>query len=1247
MIQEKNILDQKQIYQERNIKLGLNEFHYADLYSAEGLQRLFFLFKEEIKNSNTALSHKYENYLNKGLSDYTLEAELLIELSSYLSAFIAKLFKIEKELLELNESYLAKRETFRFKELVVKREITKLERKEVPFPKKIDYTSFYASYHKACYQYLKTQELHLLTDEDKLARAALVLFDIGIIFKKYQKKPGELPKDVENDANEFLNIFKKEIQSKEDKINVTLNEKLSKLNLDEQIKEILENLYQYIYSIYAEQLKWHKEDRWSIFILPKRLDFNHLVETQEGQYGGYYGPEKSLRRRDGFKLTDARMNRQSVLSEIDYCLYCFDKKKDSCSKGFTQKDSDVYKKSPLGINLTGCPLNQKISESHSAAYHGNPLGALSIILIDNPMCPGTGHRICNECMRGCIYQKQDPVNIPQIETRLLSEIVYHIPYGVEIYGLLTRWNPINRKRPYAKRYHGKNVLVVGQGPAGYTLAHYLINEGFGVVGIDGLKIEPLPKWMTGEDVGLPTPIRNYSDYHEGTEKRILMGFGGVSEYGITVRWDKNFLNLIYMNLMRRKHYKIYGGIRFGGHLKIEDAWNLGFDHIAMSTGAGKPTIVPMKNNLINGIRKASDFLMTLQLTGAAKEDSLASLQIRLPAVVIGGGLTGVDTTTEIFAYYPTLVEKIYYRHCKLVESGLSVKLDNTLNVYEKDILEEYLMHGEEIVKERKRAKSNNEKPNFIPLIRKWGGVMLIYRKSIQDSPAYKLNYEEVEKALEEGIEIIDKMSPIEAIEDDLGYIKSLTFEKQEINQEGKWKGTGEKINIPARSVCVAAGTSPNTIYEKEYPGTFKKDKWDYYFLTHSAKENTSKLELQEGQGFFSSYNKNGKLISFYGDNHPDFAGNVVKAMASAKNGYPHIVNLFQKEIAEAENEKPEKIEPIWQNLVQKLDAGFLAEVVKVKRLTDTIIEIFIKSPFAAQKFQPGQFYRVQRYESTAPIVEKTRLSTESLALTGAWVDKEKGILSTVVLEMGHSSRLCANLKPGEKIICMGPTGEPTEIPDKKETILLIGGGLGNAVLFSIAEACRKKGNKIIYFAGYKNAKDLFKIEELTKSTDALVLCADHGKLPAPTRKTDKIFYGNIVEGMLAYAKGDLGDTAISLQEVNRLIVIGSDRMMAAVKEARFNQLNHIIPKDHIAIGSINSPMQCMMKEICAQCLQKHVDLKTGKEEFVFSCLNQDQHLDKVDFKNLNQRLSANSTLEKINNIWLDYCLTKTNEITLV
>src|SRR6202040_3128583 len=95
----------------------------------------------------------------------------------------------------------------------------------------------------------------------------------------------------------------------------------------------------------------------------------------------------------------------------------------------------------------------------------------------------------------------------------------------------------------------------------------------------------------------------------------------------------------------------------------EDAFDdLGFDHTAIAAGAGTPTIVRMKNNLIRGIRKASDFLMALQLTGAFKKSAMANLQVRLPAVVIGGGLTAIDTATELFAYYPVQVEKVLSRY---------------------------------------------------------------------------------------------------------------------------------------------------------------------------------------------------------------------------------------------------------------------------------------------------------------------------------------------------------------------------------------------------------------------------------------------------------------------------------------------------------------------------------------------------------------------------------------------------------
>ena len=99
----------------------------------------------------------------------------------------------------------------------------------------------------------------------------------------------------------------------------------------------------------------------------------------------------------------------------------------------------------------------------------------------------------------------------------------------------------------------------------------------------------------------------------------------------------------------------------------------------------------------------------------------------------------------------------------------------------------------------------------------------------------------------------------------------------------------------------------------------------------------------------------------------------------------------------------------------------------------------------------------------------------------------------------------------------------------------------------------------------------------------------------PRRPQDRTFRGNIVQAMQAYASGDLGEIPIPLCNVDRIISIGSDRMMAAVKVARRTVLQPSLAAQHKAIGSINSPMQCMLKEICAQCLQRHVDPETGKE----------------------------------------------------
>ena len=192
------------------------------------------------------------------------------------------------------------------------------------------------------------------------------------------------------------------------------------------------------------------------------------------------------------------MNLTAALDQANYCIKCHNQGKDSCSTGLKEKDGS-FKSSAFGITLAGCPLEEKISEMNLVKQEGNTVGALAIVTIDNPMAAGTGHRICNDCMKSCIFQKQDPVDIPQVETRALKDVL-ELPWGFEIYSLLTRWNPLNFARPIPRPDSGYKVLVVGLGPAGFTLSHHLMNDGHTVVGIDGLKIEPLPEDVSGVDV---------------------------------------------------------------------------------------------------------------------------------------------------------------------------------------------------------------------------------------------------------------------------------------------------------------------------------------------------------------------------------------------------------------------------------------------------------------------------------------------------------------------------------------------------------------------------------------------------------------------------------------------------------------------------------------------------------------------------------------------------------------------------
>ena len=503
-----------------------------------------------------------------------------------------------------------------------------------------------------------------------------------------------------------------------------------------------------------------------------------------------------------------------------------------------------------------------------------------------------------------------------------------------------------------------------------------------------------------------------------------------------MRWDKNFLDINYVLLMRRKKFRLLDGVRFGGTVSIDDAWSLGFDHIAIAAGAGRPTIVPMHNNLARGVRMASDFLMALQGQGAYRKNSLTNLQIELPAVVIGGGLTAIDTATELQAYYVTQVEKTLERYERLRQRIGEAAIWARLDAEETQTVRTWLEHGRMVQAERAAARAAGRPPDFARLVRGWGGVTIAYRKRLQDSPAYRLNHEEVIKSLEEGIGFIECMSPTECLLDPHNHVRALrctrmTADRRQMDGQRRESSSCRRAPswsppAPIRTSCTRRSIpapSRSTTRTPALP----------CIASSTATDGARRLEpvADGGVGFFTSYEQDGRYISFYGDAHPVFAGNVVKAMASALRGYREIARLFEREVAAQDLDEQAERENAWVRFAEVLDIGLRAVVVDAIRLADRIVEVIVRAPLATRNFQPGQFYRVQNYEGSAEVVDGIRLTMEGVALTGAWTDPKRGLISLIVLEMGGSSRLCATLEPGEEVVLMGPTGTPTEIPGRR------------------------------------------------------------------------------------------------------------------------------------------------------------------------------------------------------------------------
>jgi len=192
------------------------------------------------------------------------------------------------------------------------------------------------------------------------------------------------------------------------------------------------------------------------------------------------------------------------------------------------------------------------------------------------------------------------------------------------------------------------------------------------------------------------------------------------------------------------------------------------------------------------------------------------------------------------------------------------------------------------------------------------------------------------------------------------------------------------------------------------------------------------------------------------------------------------------------------------------------KIVEKKQLADTITLMKVEAPMVVRESKPGQFVVVRLDEFA-----------ERIPLTICDADKARGTVTLIIQQLGRSTKdLCA-LKAGDQIRdILGPLGNPTEI-EKFGTVVIIGGGVGAAELYTAAKALKEKGNKVITI-GARNKSLIILEDEFKPIADEVLITTDDGS------------YG--IKGFVT----DALEKVISEQKVDRIICCGPIPMMKAV-----------------------------------------------------------------------------------------------------
>ena len=150
------------------------------------------------------------------------------------------------------------------------------------------------------------------------------------------------------------------------------------------------------------------------------------------------------------------------------------------------------------------------------------------------------------------------------------------------------------------------------------------------------------------------------------------------------------------------------------------------------------------------------------------------------------------------------------------------------------------------------------------------------------------------------------------------------------------------------------------------------------------------------------------------------------------------------------------------------------------QLSPNVTRLVVGAPRIAQVRRPGQFVIVRR----AP-------GAERIPLTITDADPARGTITLVIQAVGKSTDDLVDLDVGDVLTDVaGPLGRPTDLLDVGHAVC-VGGGVGTAVVWPIAQALAASGVRVTSIIGGRSQEWVILEDELVTAGE-VVVCTDDG-----------------------------------------------------------------------------------------------------------------------------------------------------------